>query len=192
MSKIISTFRTIFLPALLLTAFLALLPACSTAPASPSARADLQSDADSAVAHARKTDPSLDKFFAHADSYAVFPTVGKGAIGVGGAFGHGILYQHAKPAGYCDLSQASLGLQLGGQAYTEIIFFETPAATARFQSGNFAFAATASAVALKSGAAANAKYANGVAVFTLSESGLMFEASLGGQKFAYQSINSPP
>jgi lipid-binding SYLF domain-containing protein len=116
----------------------------------------------------------------------VFPTVGKGAVGVGGAYGKGVLYENGTPVGYCDLSQASIGLQLGGQGYTEIIAFENQDALNRFKSGNFAFDAQATAVALKSGAGANAKYANGVAVFTMDEAGLMYEASIGGQKFSYQ------
>ena len=90
--------------------------------------------------------------------------------------------------GYCTLTQATVGLALGGQAYTQLIFFETDAALRDFKSGNYAFAAQASAVALRSGAGANAKYANGVAVFTMSEEGLMFEASIGGQKFSYEPI----
>jgi lipid-binding SYLF domain-containing protein len=82
--------------------------------------------------------------------------------------------------------QGSIGFQLGGQAYSEIICFSTREALALFKSGNFAFDAQATAVALKSGAGANAKYSNGVAVFTMDESGLMFEASIGGQKFSYE------
>jgi len=176
-------------PVLLLAVLFAFLPACSTAPRTASGKADLQAQAADTVTAARKTDPSLDPFFKNAAAYAVIPTVGKGAIGVGGAYGNGVLYQGSRVVGYCDLSQASIGFQLGGQAYTEIIFFETPAAADRFKSGNFAFAAQASAVALKSGAGANAKYADGIAVFTMGESGLMYEASIGGQKFSYQPAN---
>ena len=88
--------------------------------------------------------------------------------------------------GYCDLSQASIGVQLGGQKYTEIICFETAQAVQNFKEGHFRFDAQATAVALKSGAGANAKYKDGVAVFTMDESGLMYEASVGGQKFSYQ------
>jgi lipid-binding SYLF domain-containing protein len=121
----------------------------------------------------------------------VFPGVGKGGVGVGGAYGRGELFEGGKLAGYCTLTQASIGLQLGGQKYTELIFFETKAALDRFKSGNFAFAAQASAVALKSGASANAKYAGGVAVFTMGEAGLMYEASIGGQKFSFEPIQTP-
>ena len=151
----------------------------------------MTSKVQAAVDNAKKQDPGLIKFFNEAAGYAVFPSVGKGAVGVGGAYGHGELYQGGKLAGYCTLTQASIGLALGGQKYTELIFFETPAALERFKSGNFAFAAQASAVALKSGASANAKYADGVAVFTMGETGLMYEASIGGQKFNYQPIQTP-
>lgn len=161
---------------------------CSTAPKSEASRQELQSETSATLAQAQKNDTSLTKFIDSAAGYAVFPTVGKGGIGVGGAYGKGVLYEHGRAVGYCDLSQASIGLQLGGQAYSELIFFETPEALASFKSGNFSFAAQVSAVALKSGAGANAKYANGVAVFTMGESGLMYEASVGGQKFSYQPL----
>ncbi len=140
---------------------------------------------------AKKADPGLQKFFDTAAGYAVFPSVGKGAVGVGGAYGRGEVFEGGKPVAYATLTQASIGLALGGQKYTELIFFETKAALDRFKSGNFAFAAQVSAVALKSGVSANAKYSDGVAVFTLGEAGLMYEASVGGQKFAYQPIQTP-
>jgi lipid-binding SYLF domain-containing protein len=159
---------------------------CATAPSSDSEKLVLRDDADRTLRMARKSDTSLGSFLDAAKAYAVFPTVGKGAIGVGGAYGRGVLYQGGEIVGYCDLTQASIGFQLGGQAYSEIIAFETDAAVARFKSGNFAFAAQATAVALNSGAGANAKYADGVAVFTMGESGLMYEASIGGQKFSYE------
>jgi lipid-binding SYLF domain-containing protein len=116
----------------------------------------------------------------------VFPTVGKGAVGVGGAYGKGVVYQQGEVVGYCDLSQGTVGLQLGGQAYREIIFFEYKEALDWFKTGNFAFSAQASAVAVNEGASADAKYDRGVAVFTMTKGGLMFEASIGGQKFGYQ------
>ena len=109
--------------------------------------------------------------------------VGFGQIG---AYGRGVLYENGVFTGYCDLVQGSIGFQLGGQAYSEIICFSTTEALTLFKTGNFAFDAQATAVALKSGAGANAKYSNGVAVFTMDESGLMFEASIGGQKFSYE------
>jgi lipid-binding SYLF domain-containing protein len=159
---------------------------CATEPKTTDEKATLQSNADAAVAKAKAADPSIVPVLQKCAGYAVFPTVGKGAVGVGGAYGKGILYQNGAPVGYCDLSQATVGLALGGQTYTEILAFETPEALQQFKSGQFAFDAQATAVALKSGAGADAKFDHGVAVFTLAESGLMAEASIGGQKFGYQ------
>lgn len=165
---------------------MAMVVGCSTAPKTAEGKADIQSAADVALAKAQRTDPSLRSVFREAAGYAVFPSVGKGAVGVGGAYGKGVLYVNDRAVGYCDLSQASIGFQLGGQAYTEIIAFQTMQAVDKFKEGNFRFDAQATAVALKSGAGANAQYADGVAVFTMDEAGLMYEASIGGQKFSYQ------
>jgi lipid-binding SYLF domain-containing protein len=163
-----------------------LIAGCATAPKTAEDKAELSTKVEIAKEGALKSDPGLKKFFDEAVGYALFPTVGKGAVGVGGAYGRGELYEAGQLAGYCTLTQASIGLALGGQAYTELIFFETHAALDRFKTGNFTFAAQASAVALKSGASANAKYTDGVAVFTMRGAGLMYEASIGGQKFSYE------
>ncbi len=159
---------------------------CATAPPSVAGKSHLAEDAQAAVVAGKKNDPGLKKVMDDAAGYAVFPTVGKGAAGVGGAYGKGVLYERGSLTGYCDLSQVTIGFQLGGQAYTEIITFENQAALDRFKRGEVAFDAQASAVAVQSGAGANAKYTDGVAVFTMAESGLMYEASIGGQKFTYQ------
>jgi lipid-binding SYLF domain-containing protein len=181
--------RTATLVCWLAAAGALLLAGCSTTPQTAEKQAQLTSNSETAIQLAKKTDPGLQKFFDTAAGYAVFPSVGKGAIGVGGAYGRGELFEGGKPVGYCTLTQASIGLALGGQKYTELIFFETKPALDRFKSGNFAFAAQASAVALKSGTSANAKYSEGVAVFTMGEEGLMYEASIGGQKFNYQPMS---
>lgn len=162
------------------------LGACATAPKTEEGKSDIRSEADAALAKAQQNDPTLIPIFRDAKGYAVFPTVGKGAAGIGGAYGKGVLYEGGTITGYCDLSQGSIGFQLGGQAYTEIIAFSTAEAISKFKTGNFAFDAQATAVAVKSGAGANAKYSGGVAVFTMDERGLMYEASIGGQKFSYQ------
>lgn len=159
---------------------------CATAPSTREGKTDIRREADVALANAKASDPSLINIFNAAQGYAVFPTVGKGAVGIGGAYGKGVLYERGMFAGYCDLSQATIGFQLGGQAYTEIIAFENWNAVENFKQGNFAFDAQATAVALKSGAGTNATYRNGVIVFTMDEAGLMYEASVGGQKFSYQ------
>ena len=179
MKGIVSTYMIVAVAVFLVTG-------CATTPKTAEGKVELNTKVKSSIDNAVKSDPGLEKFFDESVGYAVFPTVGKGAVGVGGAYGRGELYEGGQLDGYCTLTQASIGLALGGQAYTEIIFFETKAALDRFKTGNFAFAAQASAVALKSGASANAKYTDGVAVFTMGEAGLMYEASVGGQKFSYE------
>ncbi|MBI1375646.1 MAG: hypothetical protein GC159_23290 [Phycisphaera sp.] len=164
----------------------ALLSGCNTAPKSDSGKSDLESRADAAVARFKTSDPTLSGFFGKAVGYAVFPNVGKGGFGVGGAYGKGVYYEGGKAVGYCDLSQGSIGFQLGGQVYSELVFFETAGTAKDFKEGHVEFSAQASAVAANKGAGANADYDHGVAVFTLGEKGLMYEASIGGQKFSYQ------
>lgn len=149
--------------------------------------------ADDRVAEARETvavfksaDPGLERFFKSAPGYVVFPTVNKGAFVVGGAGGSGVLFENGKSIGKTSIGQVTVGLQVGGQAYSEIIFFENAAELRDFKKGNFGFGAQVSAVALSAGAAANAKYRSGVAVFTMTKTGLMVEASVAGQWFGYE------
>jgi len=154
-------------------------------------RADLTlHDADSAVATMRKTDPSLKKFFHNAVGYAVFPNVAKGGLGLGGAGGSGFVFENGKAVGKTTLAQATIGAQVGGQTYYEIIFFQTKQSLADFEKGEWTMDAQATAVALKSGASADAAYNSGVAVFTLTKGGAMAEASVGGQRFTYEPLNS--
>jgi lipid-binding SYLF domain-containing protein len=159
--------------------------ACATAPVSVEDRTELDRAVTATISRFKADDPSLKGFFDGAAGYAVFPEVGRGGAGIGGAYGHGEVYQRGVRVGYCDLSQATVGAQLGGQTFSEVIFFETSGVLEQFKSERFAFTAQATAVALKSGAAANARYAEGVAVFTHTDAGLMFEAALGGQMFNY-------
>jgi lipid-binding SYLF domain-containing protein len=159
---------------------------CTTAPKSAEGKADIEGEAASTVAKAQKADPGLAKLLSSSAGYAVFPTISKGAVGVGGAYGQGVLYENGKAIGYCDMRQASIGAQIGGQGYTEIVVFQTPTAVDKFKKSELEFSAQASAVALKSGSSENAKFTDGVAAFTLDESGLMAEAAVGGQRFTYQ------
>jgi lipid-binding SYLF domain-containing protein len=145
-------------------------------------------------------------FFKHAHGYAVFPNVGKGGLGIGGAYGSGRVYEGSKVIGRTSMTQLTLGLQLGGQAYSQIIFFKDKRALDEFTSGNFEFGAEASAVAITAAASAKANtagnsagvsgtkddartlgaYNKGVATFTVVNGGLMYEASIGGQKFSFE------
>jgi lipid-binding SYLF domain-containing protein len=134
----------------------------------------------------RRTDPSMAKLFGSAEAYAVFPSVAKGGLGLGGARGHGELFEDGAVTGRATLTQVTVGLQFGGQAYREVIFFENQAALTSFKKGHFALSAQVSAVAAAEGAAATAKYREGVLVFTQAKGGLMYEASVGGQKFSFK------
>ena len=144
--------------------------------------------------------------------YAVFPTIGKGGIGIGGAHGKGGVYRGGKRVGLTSMSQISYGLQLGGQSYSQIIFFRDERAFTDFTSGNFEFGAQASAVALTAGASAQTSTGgsgsassgtdkrlntvteesyddrSGMAIFTIAKGGLMYEATLSGQKFKYEAL----
>lgn len=166
------------------------LAACATAPNTEDRRYNLKQDATTALNLATSGHNDFDTLIRGAPGYVVFPAVGKGAAGVGGAYGRGIVYRNGSQIGYADLSQASVGLQLGGQSYTEILVFETVNALDKFLLGSYEFGAQATAVALKSGEGTNAKFEDGVAVFTMDEAGLMFEAAVGGQKFSYQAFAS--
>jgi len=141
-----------------------------------------------AIADFKNSDPSMKVFFEKAYGFAVFPSVGKGGVGIGGAYGEGKVYEKGVLNGKSSLMQFTLGLQLGGQVYREIIFFEDKTALDLFKYGNFEFGAQASAVAATAGVSADTDYSNGVAIFTLAKSGLMFEASVGGQKFSFEPL----
>ena len=146
------------------------------------------------------------KFFANAYGYAVFPNIGKGGIGIGGAYGKGRVYEKGKYIGDTSMTQLSVGFQLGGQGFSQIIFFENAAALKEFTKGEFEFGAEASAVAItlaaeakagSTGASAGASvdkekarvvgaYNNGMAIFTVVKGGLMYEAVIAGQKFKFK------
>ena len=138
-----------------------------------------------AIAKFKNADPYMLPFFKKAYGYAVFPTVAKAGMGIGGAFGKGKVYKRGRPIGSVSLTQVTIGFQLGAQAYSEIIFFKDKRALDDFTEGNYELGAQASAVAATTGASINADYSGGVAVFTVTKGGLMYEASVGGQKFTF-------
>jgi lipid-binding SYLF domain-containing protein len=174
--------------ALMLTVVAGLLVGCATAPTSREDREALSAEATSSLQQMRAEDPGLGELMRRSYGYALFPKVTKGGLGVGGAYGRGMVYEQGRHVGYSDLSQASVGLQAGGQTFSELVVFESKGALDRFKSGQFAFAADASAVVMESGAATNATFVDGVAVVVRPIGGAMVEASIGGQKFAYQAI----
>ncbi len=142
-------------------------------------------DATDAKEEFIKSDWQMKKYFSNAYGYVIFPNVGKAGFGVGGAAGNGVVYEKDTEIGMAKLSQLSIGLQMGGQAYREIIFFETKEAMDRFKGSKFELSAQASAVAATEGASADAKYVEGILIFTMQKGGLMYEASVGGQKFKF-------
>jgi lipid-binding SYLF domain-containing protein len=155
--------------------------------------AQAQSDKDTSLINDCKagaqefihTDALMKNLFDSAAGYVIFPNIGKGGIGVGGAAGNGIVYEKGKMIGRAKMTQVTVGFQFGGQAYREVIFFESKETLDRFKQNKIEFSAQASAVAATAGASANAKYARGVMIFTQQKGGLMYEASVGGQKFKF-------
>jgi lipid-binding SYLF domain-containing protein len=164
-----------------------LLSIVSSAPAGwdPAEHQELIQEASVTIQQFKRKDPSLKRFFNNAVGWAVYPTVGKAGFWVGGAYGKGVVYQRGQVIGFSELRQVSIGLQFGGQAYSEIIFFRDQAALDRLKREKLEFDAQASAVVADKGAALNADYHSGVAVFTLPKGGLMAEASVGGQQFTF-------
>jgi lipid-binding SYLF domain-containing protein len=150
--------------------------------------AHAQNDVPPVIAKFKEKDPGMEKIFSDAVGYAVFPTVGKGAIGIGGARGKGWVYEGGTIVGKSTLTQVSIGFQLGGQAYSEIVFFQTKQALANFKLGHLKLDAQASAIALTARASVDLAYRNGVAIVTMAKGGLMYEASVGGQKFSYTPV----
>ena len=146
----------------------------------------LAADATTAKEEFIKADAKMADLFANAYGYAIFPNVGKGAVGVGGAAGNGIAYEQGAKVGSASLKQVTVGFQLGGQSYREVVFFEAKKDMDKFKENKIELSAQVSAVAAAAGASANAKYKEGVMVFTMAKGGLMYEASVGGQKFKFQ------
>lgn len=168
----------------------------------PIALADRYTDTIALFRHAGETS----EFFRTSTGYAVFPTIGKGGFVVGAAYGEGRVYRQGRYIGDTSMTQVSIGFQLGGQAYSEMVFFQNPAALERFESGKYALSADVSAVALTASAGASAGtagatagasgtethatatgvYQDGVAVFTIAKGGLMYQAAVSGQKFSFK------
>jgi lipid-binding SYLF domain-containing protein len=167
------------------------------------ARADAY---DEALQTFRKAGESA-AYFEKSVGYAIFPTIGKGGIGIGGAHGTGRVYKNGVAIGESKMTQLTVGFQLGAEAFSQIIFFENEAALTNFTAGNFEFSAEASAVAITAGASATANtgggastglsagkndattsslgFRKGMAIFTVAKGGLMYQATLGGQKYSF-------
>ena len=147
------------------------------------AQKDVSDKSAKVIKEFKKTNDKINKYFASAYAYAVFPSIGKGGLGVGGATGNGTIYKGGEVVGDCKMTQVTIGFQAGGQAYSEIIFFQDKDAFDRFTGDKFEFAAQATAVAVTAGASFDVDYRDGILIFTHAKGGLMYEASVGGQKF---------
>ena len=146
---------------------------------------DLVIDARQEKAMIEREHPLMSNYFDSAQGYAIFPNVGKGAYIIGGASGNGVVYDNNRVVGYADLKQVDIGLQMGGKAFVEVLFFETQAALERFKNGGFELSANASAVILDEGFSRELEFRDGVAVVTVPKGGAMAGISVGGQRFDY-------
>ena len=158
---------------------------CATVPEKPESRAVLSSEVREAIAKFKAADTSIQSFFDNSYGYAVLPKVFKGGFWIGGAHGNGEVFERGMRIGYCSMSQATLGFTFGGEFFREIIFFRGKQDLDRFKTGQYTFSAAVTGVAATTGAAAKADYREGMAVFVMTDVGLMVDASLGGQKFKY-------
>lgn len=145
-------------------------------------------DANQAKVEFIQADPLLKNIFSKAHGYVIFPNLGKGGFGIGGATGNGAVFENGRLVGMAKMTQLTLGFQAGGQAYREVIFFESKKDLDNFKENNLAFSAQASAIIATEGASGNVKYDNGVMIFTHPKAGLMYEASVGGQKFTFRRL----
>ncbi len=177
--------KTTSLTFALLAAVCLLLSGCTTAPSTDEDRETQDAEVQSTITAFLNADPGMKILFDTSYGYAIFPSVGKGAVGIGGAYGKGQVFEQGVMIGWSSLSQATIGFQLGGQAYSEVIFFQAKENLTRFTAGEFAFAAQVSAVAATAGASKDAGFKDGIAVFTMAKGGLMYEASVGGQNFNF-------
>jgi lipid-binding SYLF domain-containing protein len=139
--------------------------------------------------HLEAEDPGLKQVLKKAYGYAIFPSVGKAALVLGGAYGRGEVYERGKLIGYATIAQTTIGVQIGGDTFSEVIAFESKQSLDRFKNGRFAFAANASAVLIKAGAGGSANYEKGVKVFAYAEGGMLLEAAIGGQRFKFKPMD---
>jgi lipid-binding SYLF domain-containing protein len=155
--------------------------------ARPTNKSPIHKEVAATLKRLEKQDPGLKKFLDDAYGYAVFPSVGKAAVVVGGAYGRGVVFEQGEPIGFATMGQLTLGVQLGGDTFSEVIAFESKETLDRFKKGRMAFAANASAVLVKAGAASTTNFEKGVATFVYAEGGMMLELAIGGQRFKFKS-----
>jgi lipid-binding SYLF domain-containing protein len=146
----------------------------------------LHEDVQATIERLQREDPGLKRLLQDAHAYVVFPSVGKASVVIGGAYGKGEVFEKGKLIGYAAIAQLTLGLQVGGETFSQIIAFENKQALDRFKAGKTHFAANASAVLVKAGAAASARYDKGTNVLVYADGGMLLELAIGGQKFIFK------
>jgi len=143
------------------------------------------------IALFKKKDSTIEQLFATSAGYVVLPSVGEGALIIGGGHGHGEAFEAGNYVGSVTVNELTLGAQVGGQSYSQVVFFETPPDFRRLKENSFRFSAEISAIAADQGVAKNAKFKDGVATFVIPKQGLMASAAVGGQKLDFQAAQAP-
>lgn len=159
--------------------------ACSTSPKSDADKSSLSSSTSASLDGFKAEDPTLQQLLDKAAGWAIFPEVGKAGFVVGGSYGRGEVFEKGKKIGFADIKQATFGLQIGAQTFSELVIFFKNEDIAKFKQGEFSLAANLSAVAIKPGVAGTTDTGKGVVVFVRTSGGLMAEASVGGQVFKF-------
>ena len=149
-------------------------------------RPSLRADAENAISQFKNSDPELKNFFENSAGFVVFPSAGRAGLFLGGAAGRGVVYEKGKPAGTARMTEFNAGPQIGGQAFTEVIFFETAEGLETFKQSRCELSAEAGAIAVKQGATLSAAYRKGVVVFIRPKAGLMAQVTVGGQVLIYE------
>jgi lipid-binding SYLF domain-containing protein len=149
-------------------------------------RIPLAEEVQATIKRLEAKDPGLKQLLKKSYAYAIFPNVGKAGLVIGGSYGRGAVYEKGKLVGYATIGQTTIGVQVGGITFTEVLAFENRQAFDRFKQGGVKFAAGASAVLVKAGAAGQADYEKGVIALAYSKGGMLLEASIGGQKFKFK------
>jgi lipid-binding SYLF domain-containing protein len=173
------------------TAIIAILgaAACASTPKTHAQKANLEQSSAATIGAMADKDPSLRDLLHDANAYAVFPEIGKGGVIVGGAHGTGMLYERGKATGFVTLDQASIGAQLGGETFSEVLVMTEPEAVDHLKTSGLSLGADVGATVVDAGAAASADLRDGMAAFVLPRGGLMVDISVSGQKIDYQPLH---
>jgi len=177
--------RRILLSAFALMTGAAIVGCDTSTPNSAAQKTALRDEAQASLTRMESQDPSLTERVNNAVGYAIFPEVGQAAVGIGGSSGKGVVYKGGQRVGRVTLGQGSIGPQIGGDTFAELIIFEDEKALNRLMNNSIEFGADANATFVKAGAAGAANFANGVQVYVLPKGGLMAGAAINGQKFIY-------